>query len=418
MSRNSVFLSTLTVGVLTVILTGACALPAQFGPGDAVLGVADSTFHLLAVQPGGSWSTVTHLPFGPLWDLIPSPDNKNLYLATFGMNNGVFDIAPSGAVSTVLALTGRESPATLILDGNGDLYVSGTSTMVMKYSQGVLTTFVTGIHGALFGSAIDLNNGDLLCAVGNGIVRVPTYGTPGWSWARQDPGGSQAPQGLTYDPANNWLIEPKTTKTGSQIWRYDLTLSTLITPTPTLPMTVTGFGHVTRDPTTGEFLVGGFNQTNGSLLFRYDATANTITSMVVMKHAAQASFGASVALVGSRNLSTMKPAGPGQKLTLRVSSLNGAGRSYLAALSFGFRPGITVGGRTIYLNPDALFYFSLSGGVFQNFVGILDGNGEAFPTVQIPNIPALSGQRIYASAVTVVQNTLNVVSNPIVITIQ
>lgn len=414
MSRSPVFLSTLGVVALALILTGAGILPAQYAPGDAVVGVADTTHHLLVVQPSGLWSTLVTLPFGPMWDLIPSPDNRSIWLASFGMSNGVFNITPAGVVTTMIPLTGQESPATLILDGNGDLYISGVSTMVLKHSQNTTSTFVTGIHGALFGSAIDMNNGDLLLTVGNGVVRIPTYGTPGWSWLRQDSSGSMAPQGAAFDPANNWLIETRT----NQIWRYDLSTSKLVTPVPTLPTMPTGLGHFARDPATGEFLVTGFLQSTGNLLYRYDATANAITTMHVLK-SPQASFGGSVAIAGSRHISTLAPAGPGQTLKMRVSSLNGPGRTYIAALSFGYRPGIVVGGRTIHLNPDAMFFTSiLAGGIFQNFVGVLDGVGEAFPSVQIPNLPGLSGLRLYASAITVVQNTISVISNPIVITIQ
>lgn len=415
MSRRPLVPSVLVLVAFALLIAAAGDLPAQFGPGDAVVGVADSTHHLLVVQPNGSWSTLVTLPFGPMWDLIPSPDNQSVWLSTFGQVNGVLNITSTGVVTTVIPMTGQQSPATLIYDGNGDLYVSGTSTMVSKYSQSKLSTYVSGIHGALFGSAIDLNNGDLLLTVGNGVVRVPTHGTPGWSWARQDPSGSQAPQGACFDPANNWLIETKTT----QILRFDLSTSKLVTPSPTLPITTTGCGHIARDPNTGLFLIAGFHQTTGSILFRYDATANVITTMSVMKHAATASFGGSVAIVGSRHLSAMGPAGPGQTLNLRVSSLNGAGRAYVTALSFGFRPGIKIGGRTIFLNPDALFFTSIQGGgIFQNFSGVLDRNGEAFPSVKFPNLPGLSGLRLYAGVITLVPSAINVISSPIVITVQ
>ena len=411
MSRTRSIL--IVVLIAMVLLAGPAT--AQFGPGDAVVGVADTTHHLLVVQPNGTWSTLVTLPWGPMWDLIPSADNQSVWLASFGAANGVFDITLTGVVTTMIPLTGKESPASLVLDGNGDLYISGVSTNVYKHSGGVTSPYVAGIHGALFGSTIDLNNGDLVIAVGNGVVRIPTYGTPGWSWLRQDSSGSQAPQGIAYDPATNVLVETRT----NQIWRHDLTSGKLLSTSPSFPGPVTGLGHVAHDPISGQFLISGFDQTTGSLLFRYDATANAITTMFVMKHAAQASFGGSVALAGSRYLSTLAPTGPGQTLKMRVSSPNDAGQSYVAALSFGFRPGLVVNGRTIYLNPDALFYTSiLAPGMFQNFVGMLDSRGEAIASVQIPAIPSLSGTRIYASVVTVVQGALNVISDPIVITIQ
>jgi hypothetical protein len=223
-----------------------------------------------------------------------------------------------------------------------------------------------------------------------------------------------APQGACFDPANNWLIETKTT----QILRFDVSTSKLVTPTPTLPVAATGCGHIARDPNTGLFLITGFVQGAGSLLFRYDATSNVITTTYTMNHAS-ASFGGSVAIAGSRHLASLGPAGPGQTIRLRVSSLNEAGRTYVTALSFGFRPGIKIGGRTVFLNPDPLFFTSiLGGGIFSNLAGVLDRNGEAFPTIQVPNIPGLSGQRIYAAAITVVPSTINTISHPIVITIQ
>jgi len=75
---------------------------------------------------------------------------------------------------------------------------------------------------------------------------------------------------------------------------------------------------------------------------------------------------------------------------------------YVAALSLGTL-GIPVpGGRTIPLDLDALFVFSVGGlfGAFTGNVGTLDGSGTGFARLAIPAAQGLAGQTIFAAFVT------------------
>lgn len=86
---------------------------------------------------------------------------------------------------------------------------------------------------------------------------------------------------------------------------------------------------------------------------------------------------------------------------VRLSVPTRGGASYAMAASFGTAPGIPVGGgRVVPLQPDALFAASRAlPSVFQNFTGVLDGQGQAVATVRVPATPALRGLSFFVAAV-------------------
>jgi hypothetical protein len=93
---------------------------------------------------------------------------------------------------------------------------------------------------------------------------------------------------------------------------------------------------------------------------------------------------------------------PGGTVNLDMASPGDAGKPYQLASSLGTGP-IPLGSRQIGLTPDNLMVITTGGllpGVFVNFAGLLDAQGNARAQIQIPNLPALKGVRIYNAFVT------------------
>ena len=85
-----------------------------------------------------------------------------------------------------------------------------------------------------------------------------------------------------------------------------------------------------------------------------------------------------------------------------MASPGDAGKPYQLASSLGTGP-IPLGLRQIGLTPDNLMVITTGGllpGVFVNFAGLLDAQGNARAQIQIPNLPALKGVRMYNAFVT------------------
>ena len=79
-----------------------------------------------------------------------------------------------------------------------------------------------------------------------------------------------------------------------------------------------------------------------------------------------------------------------------------AGLPFQMGSSFGNGP-IPIDSRKLELSPDNLLVVSTSGAlpmIFQDYAGTLDAQGEAKARLNIPNIPALKGFRIYTAFVT------------------
>jgi len=90
----------------------------------------------------------------------------------------------------------------------------------------------------------------------------------------------------------------------------------------------------------------------------------------------------------------------GNKAAIRL--LNGSGRQfYQLAASLSQRPGITVGGCTIYLGLDPIFLYSLLIGppLFNNYGGQLSSAGAGTGTFIAPTIPATIGLCVYHAGV-------------------
>ncbi|MBN2492702.1 MAG: SBBP repeat-containing protein [Planctomycetes bacterium] len=93
---------------------------------------------------------------------------------------------------------------------------------------------------------------------------------------------------------------------------------------------------------------------------------------------------------------------PGGQVNLALSSSADGGLVYQLGSSFGSGP-IAIDTRRLELSPDALFFLSVLGaapGVFQNYLGVLDGQGQAAARLAIPGLPSLKGIRVYTAFVT------------------
>ena len=128
---------------------------------------------------------------------------------------------------------------------------------------------------------------------------------------------------------------------------------------------------------------------------------------------------ADVEVYGSLNVVAAGDPTPGSTLSLRFSELSSAGDLYLAGASFSTSPGIPTPAGMVDLTPDMLFTISqLVPSIFRNFTGVLDGNGSALASVNVPGAPSLKGLRFYIAFVTIRGTQLHRVSNTQGYTIQ
>jgi hypothetical protein len=107
------------------------------------------------------------------------------------------------------------------------------------------------------------------------------------------------------------------------------------------------------------------------------------------------------------------PPQPGATISLWLRSTPDS--PYLAAASLGNAPGIVLpDGRIVPLNPDGLFFGSVSGvfgAVFRGFVGKLDGTGAATVSIRIPDDRALVGIVFRVGFVTLGSGRITTISN-------
>jgi hypothetical protein len=78
-------------------------------------------------------------------------------------------------------------------------------------------------------------------------------------------------------------------------------------------------------------------------------------------------------------------------------------------------------GRIVPLSIDSVFLASVTNvlpGLFKNFAGVMDGNGDATISVALPNVPALKGITLYTAFVNYSGATVLIVSNDHQSTIQ
>jgi len=146
-------------------------------------------------------------------------------------------------------------------------------------------------------------------------------------------------------------------------------------------------------------------------------SAVTLTRFITQTNVPQnkgvgATYGASTGNIGRIEVWVTKGAGAnitptgtgvvGTSVGLGLTSTIDPGMVYQVGSSFGSGP-IPIDSRKLYLSPDALLWLSVGGvlpGIFQNYAGLLDKSGKATANLNIPNIPALIGLKVYTSFAT------------------
>jgi len=114
---------------------------------------------------------------------------------------------------------------------------------------------------------------------------------------------------------------------------------------------------------------------------------------------------------------------PGTSIAFTLFSPSDGGLPYQMGSSFGNGP-IPIDTRVLGLSADSLLVLSVSGTlplVFQNYAGVLDGQGNGAGQLNIPNFPPLVGLRIYTAFLTLkatAPSGISNISNSFLFTIQ
>jgi len=419
----------LVAGLAAVLLSGPA--PAQYSGGDVIVTDQNnigSNWPLWGVTVQGKVYTVTTNLSFYAWSVAPSPDNRTLWASGKGnLGYTTATIAPDGTI-TNFNVDLQHLFSCIDVDGGGNAILGnlvGGGT-INKYANQTLSTLYSGSPlQSVLGGGIDLTSGDFvfLDSSGPALYRLQMLPKPALSTVLTGLLRPALGFGLHADPASgdmvgSWSVRTPTS-TVDAVFRLRLgspgALTTLRSGSPFGTL-----GALDRDPFDGQFVIPsqGATSTQPTAVFRFDAANGAITTLATFPSSVRVSpIAATVA--GSRHLAAGNEARPGQPFNLIVSSPNEPGAAYIAALSLSPRPGIPLAGRTVYLAPDALFAYSITNsGIFSNFQGALSAKGEAFPRVQIPLAPALSGFRFFAAVITINLNQISVISDTIGVTIR
>ncbi len=414
--------SILTVLVL-VCLLGASA-PTQYSHGDVLVtdyAGAGPTWTLWGITRFGRLYTAATLPFRP-WAVAPGPDNRDIWVTGDDQTNYYLSrVARNGAV-THIHVDRWNFFSSIDVDGSGDVLLGNlVAKEILKYNTTYnhLSTILAGSRYGFNGGGLDLATGDLVVmnASHHNILRAQLQGKPAYSTLNVTLSRAINLAGIHADPATgdligSWAIYPSAQST---VYRIVLGPQASLVPLRT-GAPFAELGALDRDPFDGQYVIPScrlHSPNQVSSVFRFDARTGAITTMYAFPPSATAQPLAST-VASSRHLCAMNEPRYGTTWKLLVSSPAESGALYVIGLSFGFRPGIPVGGRAIHLVPDALFWMSLQNtGIFSGFLGHLDIQGEATATLAIPALWQLSGVRFYAVAVTLRNQQISVISEPL-----
>jgi hypothetical protein len=408
---------------LALVLAATAVGQPPMAQGDVVTSDGANVFR---ITPQGVMSTlVTNLPF-PINALLPAPDNRGV----IAIGSGIARIAADGTVTTLVSVNAGLNCALAEVDGDGNVLLGGLAgqALFFKVEPGGLVSTLMDARSSLFwglvGGGLDPLTGDLIVAgrplapAPEGLYRVTAGASPQITAMCAVPiGGTLADGGaIHHDPVTGDLMffSP------GGVHR--------VSPTPPHAVTTVHPGPpvgqipclVEHDPARGDYV---FGTAYGPLpnpqipvgVLRFDATTRTFRTLIQNLF-----YPRGVTVAGIRHLCGLTGPTPGGRYTMLVSSPTEPGVAYVVALSAAPRPGIPLpGGRRIQLVPDALFFQSLTNaGIFRGFQGVLNGQGEAQATVNVPRIPGLRGFRFFASAVTLVQGRVSTIAETIGATIR
>jgi len=389
----------------------------QYSPGDLIVGgylVGQGQTRLYGVTPPGSLYTVTSKDWYDFPALMPSPDNRSLLIypgASPTFPFGIYLLRPDATFTTFMAGY-KYHP--IDVDGCGNILAVGNDFNMYALSPGASVATLT-YHGLIGANqvGIDHQTGDAIGEYPGSLLRFRLDGsnavttllsTSAWNFAHN----------TVYDTETNAMLG---TAIANDLRALTLTPPVRITTIKHWPNLFT-FRPLSHDFHSGCILLPYWNSPipTDSYVLSYHVASRTILRTTVLPNFVI--LRATVA--GSRHLSGGNNPWIGGTYHLIVSSPNEPGYPYIVALSFGMRPGLSLpNGRTIHLNPDALFFCSLTNsGIFTRFQGVLNAKGEAFPILAIPKLLQLSGLRFFAACVTIRNGQFSVISAPIGATIR
>jgi len=395
-SRQAATRGLLLPAFLISVLAGALA--GQANPDDLIV-TTNSQTYLLAVDGKGTPKTFANVGLRAQC-ITEGLLNRGVLIGSQSLPGDLVHVSLTGVATTIV----KAGPLVVDLDvdGEGNYLGAGfgpggkSQNAVFTISPtGVITTLIQGgsPFGKIYAMALDTFSGDVVVFDGAGyILRITRDAKPIVTTIIS---------GITT--GGNGGLHPWYGGHGQLLGVWNQTAVHRLTLGGTKPVTTLKSGaplvwlsDVEYDPASGQYLLVDLKNSQGSV-YRFDPLTSAVTSVVNFTGIRPTQ----VAVAAGRHLSALGPARVGQTYQLKVSMPQHAGAFYLTALSFGFAPGIPLpGGVTVYLNPDALFFLSLSNPpIFTNFQGSLSATGEAAPAVAIPNVPLLAGLRFFAAAV-------------------
>jgi len=369
-----------------------------------------------------SVSTLLAFPAGAALGPVLMDFNNRDYVAVLGLTLARVQF-PSATVSTIATIGSRTAAIALHQDG-GYRLVTSTGELLAVTRSGVVQTLRTGLP-PVNDFAVDLKSGDYLVAtfpsppLSSGLLRMgrrPPF-------ALSTIGTLPVIRSFVQDRDRAGSIFAVSTNRLLRIDRITGNAVNLGSPRNELlaAQSVTLLGENHPDGRRNLAVVGNSAVAPG--LFLFDGAGSLVTTISALPFS-----GVTVLPNRHREISGAGTALPGSTYLLFFSGPTSNGDDphdpYVAACSWDTDPGILLSdGRKIPLQPDPLFFLSLTGiPMFQNFVGVLNSSGvaEPLPSVEIPAEPALIGFRFYISYVSInaaYPNNIGVIADPWGITI-
>jgi len=357
-----------------------------------------------SAHSGGAGLTAAPLNDGILFTCLFNPGARNQLL---------HHVDKFGQVRTVSTLSSAVASIPIILvDQGGDLLLlnsvnSATGGVYRTpMTGGSLQTIAAGIPNAV-AMEEDLLTGNFLVADVNGNVHHLTRtGTTVSVTKGVFPGFVSSVRSKMHDHFRDGSV---ITTWANYVFKYDPKSGAVTTLVTGGTVTYIGLDH---DP-----IHGGFYRGDSGALMRYHPGSGATTTIHLFQGGL---FTVSdVATWGSRVLTGQAPPRPGTAYPIHLGLFSEAGRAYLAAASLGTLLGIPSPAGRIPLDPDPLFFLSLTNPlVFQGFAGFLSRSGTARLTVHLPNAPGLRGVRFYVAAVTYDAGGIRRVSEPLGVTVE
>jgi len=369
---------------VAALLISFVSAGAQAKPGDLLIAHQSGPPYyssILATTPGSNrMSTVAAFQPTSLRGVMVGPNNTDYY-AVAGMQ--VYEVKPGGVITTIQPqLPVGNFAAWNDLDENGEILVgtgfAGQGALMRLDRTGRVTTILMRNTFPL-SFCLDRDSGDVVMGDGGSgnLYRIRRDGTI-----------STLNQLTTFVYSMDYHPPTGTVLIGSTKAIYQLSpwgpLSTF-TPVAWSMKALAVFQD-------GSVAAGG---NNVPAILHYDVTGGLLGTIF-----AGTLCNVCMAVEDEHNLWGLNTAQVGGILNLSIRFAGHANKPYVAAAALSTRPGLRVDLRTIPLTPDHLFVASFRlPHLFRGFAGRLDQRGCAAASVNVPQIGALRGFRLFLAAV-------------------